>query len=382
MIWFALLIPVAAIIILAVAFTRKMVWWEYLLMFGIPVMAIALGKAISVSSQNMDTEFWNSYVVNATYEEPWNEYIHRTCTRSYPCGKNQTCTQSYDCSYVDYHPARWWMTDNLGETHFISKAMFEALCRDWANRVFVDRRRAYHSIDGDAYTTTYPAGDFDKLLPLCIKHRYENRVQCSKSLFNFMDIDSLTKAQYKLFDYPPANGLNYNPILGIKDPQASIRLQRYNGLYGSSKFVHMLILVYTDLPQTAALAQESYWRGGNKNEFILCIGRQGTKIQWAKVISWTDQHELKLEVVRKVRDLDTLNLVQVVDLMAKAVNAKFTMKYFDDFSYLKVEPTDKAVAITFIITLVLTVALAFFCVRNEWTLDAFRSRRHNDFGTY
>jgi hypothetical protein len=364
---------------MAIFFTQRMAIWEYPIIFGVPAIAILIGNYASISSQTIDKEYWNSYIVRATYYEDWNEYIHQTCTRE-ECsgsGENRVChTETYDCSYVDYHPEYWEVEDNLGSIHYIRSDHFEYLCKSWKMRQFRDMHRGYYSNDGDAYDTQWDT-KFETLAPICIEHTYENKVQCSKSVFNFQKVDSASKATYKLFDYPPnQDAFKYNPILGIKYIKASWQLQKYNALYGKTKQIHMLLLVFNNQPYEAAVMQESYWKGGNKNEFILCVGTKGNKITWTKVISWTEAEELKVRVARQVKQMDSLNVMAVVEYMGKEVPKEFVRKHFRDFNYLTVEPTNTAIIICLILTVLTTIGGVVFSLANPYNLNntSFKSR--------
>jgi hypothetical protein len=61
-IWFNLLIPLIAIVVMAIFFTKKIAWWEYLVLFAVPLIAIFIAKSASVYDQVQTTEFWNSYL--------------------------------------------------------------------------------------------------------------------------------------------------------------------------------------------------------------------------------------------------------------------------------------------------------------------------------
>jgi hypothetical protein len=207
-----------------------------------------------------------------------------------------------------------------------------------------------------------------KIVPRTTQHIYENRVKCSRSVFNFAEVDSEDVKEFGLFKYPSISEYDYNPILGWNDFAATQRLQRYNAKLGAFKQVHMMILVFKDRPVRAALLQEGYWKGGNKNEFILCIGVRNNKIDWAKVISWTEVDHLKIGVEKAVVSMP-LDMPQIVNYMASEVQKKFTRKQFKDFSYITVEPTMTAIWITFIVTFVVTVGLSIFCVLNPFNSD-------------
>jgi hypothetical protein len=171
LIWLALLIPISAVIILAVFFTRKMVWWEYLLVIGIPILIIFAGKIISVTSQTMATEYWNSYVVRAVYEEEWDEWITETCYRTVSCGKNCTEQVPYDCSHRVYHPPEWIIFDNIGERISVSQSFYGQIKKMWGNETFKDMNRNYYHIDGNAYFTVYKDSmGLNGIVPVCKSH--------------------------------------------------------------------------------------------------------------------------------------------------------------------------------------------------------------------
>jgi len=391
MIWFSLIIPVLAIIILATKFAKKMNVLEYVLVFFVPVACIFVGKYVSIHSQTSDTEYWNSYISVAVYEEDWNEEVpcshpkYETRTRTVTDSKGNTRTETYEVQVgyqhmydVDYHPERWYKRDNIGNLFSTSRGDFENLCKLWNMRKFKDMNRYFHDNDGDAYVTQYD-GEFGHTKPVCEIHTYENKVQCSKSVFNFEEISPETAKQYKLFEYPKQNKFNFNPILGYNSPEASKQLSIWNALNGRSKQIHMMLLVFKDQPLEAGLFQESYWKGGNKNEFILCVGLSGeNKINWTKVISWTEQEELKIRTARQVKEMRKFDPLKVVKYMGENVPSKFVRKQFKDFSYLTVQPTTSAVIWTFVITVLLTIIISVISVINQCDFGTFiKSKRNN-----
>jgi hypothetical protein len=194
-------------------------------------------------------------------------------------------------------------------------------------------------------------------------------------------VDSATIANYRLFNYPEIENRTLDPILGHVNSFASKKLQQYNALYGNSKQLHMMILVFKDLPYQAGVMQESYWKGGNKNEFILCIGTAGKKITWTKVISWTDIEELKVKTARMIKEMDTLNIVNVVEYMGRNIPKSFIRKQFKDFDYLTIEPTGIAIIITIIVIVVFSIGLSIFVVKNDIGLEN-RSKFNHRFRKY
>lgn len=358
-----------------------------MILFLIPLIAIIVSYFVSINSQTKDTEYWNSYLTKATYFESWETYDYQICTRE-TCsgsGKNRTChTETYDCSQCDRYPEHWVAYDNIGESYKITRSHFEKLCKIWGNKSFRDMNRHIdHSglcgKDGDAYETKF-SGEFNLIQPVCVQHKYENRIQCSKSVFNFKPVDSADSAKYDLFRYPNYESMgifNYNPMLGWSGKDAVDRLRKWNAKLGASKEVHMMVLVFIGKPIEAAYFQERLWGGGNKNEFILCIGANNQKkIQWAHVISWTEKEILKKGLAQKVMDMP-FDMVAIVDTMATNVHNQFIRKKFADFNYIKIRPTNNAILITFIITLIITLGIALFAVLNHFDLNN-SSRKNGD----
>lgn len=172
-----------------------------------------------------------------------------------------------------------------------------------------------------------------------------------------------------LYEYPPENTFNYNPILGVNNLEASKRLSKWNGKLGLHKRCHLLICVFKNKSNIAATKQESYWKGGNKNEVVLCIGVDNdNKISWTYVFSWTDNQLLKIELRDEILAMNNFDLIKIVDHFGNKVSKSkgWIKKSFKEFSYINVEPTHTTIIITFIITLILTVVLCVYGINNRF----------------
>lgn len=389
LIWFNLFIPIAAIVIMAVFFQKKMAWWEYFIIFLIPLIAIIIAKVASVYSQTQATEYWNTYLTHATYTEPWSTWVHKTCERCVKRDTTGSCVreEEYDCSYCDDNGPTWIAYDNMGKGYNISSAKFEELCKIWGKREFkeLNRHIDHHMFcgkDGDEYNTSYD-GVFSHLQPICFQRTYENRVKCSRSVFNFQKVDNQDKNTYGIYEYKPVGDVfHYDPIYGGNNDSASRQLSRWNALMGMDKQLQMNILVFKNQPLQAAAVQEAYWKRGNKNELILCVGVKNNTIEWTKVISWTDAELLKIKVERTVASMP-YDLPAIVDTMAVYAGKMWVRKKFADFKYITVEPTPEAVLWAFILTLILTGGLCVFSVLNPFTLEnPSGDSEATDFGRY
>ena len=388
-IWFAAVIPVLVAVFLLVFFKRKMLWWEFFIPLGVSLVLIALFKLTIGTVQTTDTEYWGGYVTKVQYFEDWDEYIHMTCTRLVSCGTDEDgntiwCTETYDCSYVDYHPEEWHAIESNGFDIDISKAEYERLVRQFnARPTFVDLHRDYDSNDGDLYQAEWD-GNVATFEPVTTMKLYENRVQAARSVFNFPEVDDSLKARYGLFEYPEVvNPFKFPGILGSDMPgkkEAERKLDYLNATLGAPKKVRVWILLFRNQPLDAGQYQEWYWKGGNKNEFILAIGLNNENaVQWAHPISWTPVEQLKVEARFFVDTMKALNLPAVVDWLGANIQASWVKKDFREFNYLTISPPDWAVAMTFIVTLLVNVALSFWLVRNEFREGYVRPPSYDSF---
>jgi len=375
-IWFAALIPFVGAGALYWIWNHKVTLWEAGIMVAVPLGLIAGAKGCSEYSQTQDTEYWGGYVTSAAFYEDWNERV--SCRHPIPCshpeysrdsnGKryqsgwkhaNDGHYHSYD---VDYHPEYWEAYTSVQETKDISKATFEKFCAQFGNRTFVDLHRNYHTKDGDKYVTIFQ-GEPDKLEPVTVARSYENRVQSSQSVFNFKPVNP---ADYGLYQYPPINGFTQQCALG---PGATApvekKFQYLNATLGAPRQVRLYALVFQNQPIQAAMEQEAFWKRGNKNEFVTCVGvNSDLEVQWAHVFSWTEVEDLKIEARNQIMGMKKLDLATYADWLGPEIQAKWVRKNFQDFNYLTVEPTTSAVVWTFVITVVVTAGLGAWAVLN------------------
>jgi len=143
-------------------------------------------------------------------------------------------------------------------------------------------------------------------------------------------------------------------------------LSYYNATLGRKKQIRMWILIFKGKPLEAGLEQESYWKGGNKNEFTLAIGVDDQQsVQWVHPISWTEVDMLKIEARHYVDTMKTLDLVKVVDWLAPMIEKDFIRKPFAEFSYLTVNPPPWGIITTFVVTVIFNFVLSLWLIYNR-----------------
>jgi len=369
-IWLAMLIPVATAIILYRKYKHKTLWWEFLIPVIASILLIFGSKALIEHTQTRDTEYWGGWMVRTEFYEAWDEEVPCTHSNSCTCSnKDGSCTSfhGYQHAYdVDYHPPHWQAIDSNQLTVGINQDRFEQLCRRFTNRQYKDMHRDYHLRDGDMYYSVWKGEDVT-LVPVTTIHSYENRVAVSDSVFNYPDVDP---KDFDLYEYPDiSNFYSCRSIFGKGDKtqgMANTKLDRWNAKLGRSKQVRMMVLVYQNQPLQAGVDQESYWKGGNKNEFVVTVGVDDeNNVQWCYPFSWTEVETLKIEMRDYVVDQEKLNLDSLVDWMVPQVQNQFIRKPFADFDYLTVEPPGWAIFLAFLVVGLLNGGLSYWIVQNQ-----------------
>lgn len=371
-VWFALLIPILVTAALVWRFHHQVHAGEVALMLGVPTILVCAGKHLADTAATHDVEYLGDFVVTAEYLEDWNETVpcRHPKYRTVGTGKNRhTVFAGYHHLYdVDYHPAQWWLRTATGRGLRAEPAQFDALCLQWKRKTFVELRRRYHTNDGDKWETAWDQAA-DTLVPVVVPHAYENRVQAAGTVFAFPAIDP---AKSPVFAYPPIDGWHRQPaILGGEElprrGEAALALERANGTLGPEKQVKVFLCVFKDRPLQAGLDQEAYWKGGNKNEFVVCVGVDGRGMpQWAYPFSWTKADDLKIAARNQLLGGDApLDLPAYVAWLAGEIRARWRRRDFAEFNYLTVDPPAWAVVLVYLLTMAACGGLGAWAVLND-----------------
>lgn len=387
--WLLLLIPVfATILLLLFAPKHKVTWWEHLIMYGVTSISILITIAVVKISAVTDTEYWNNKAIRVTYYESWNEYIHKTCSSTCCCdSKGENCqTTYYDCSYVQEHSAYWEIEDDGGHSINISKEEYQRIVKKWnVAPVFREMNHPYYTKDGDAYYADFPGGD-EKIECVVTSHSYTNKVQAADNIFKFPEVKKEAVKKYDLYEYPRIyDGYKQDGILGDGDKTQYIaeqKMQALNAKLGRIKQLKAFILIYTNQPEEAGRLQESYWKGGNKNEYVLTIGVDDKdNIQWVHPFSWAKKSIVKVEMENFLYKQKVLNLSETVDFMYKELDENFERKPFSEFNYLRIRPKGKHILIAGIIILLIVGGIVAWVLTNEFenTIEHYGKQKNNNF---
>lgn len=357
-------IPLVALLIACFIDIDPEYWWAYLLLAGTALGIIALMRYRFVNFNA--TEYLSGYV---TCVEHLNEWVEKVVTKE---TKYDSEGKSYTVEKVEYkkHPDEWYWYLNTGYSRHISESMFSHMCGVWGTGVYQfdtyhpncvsgggGERCHWNQIEYDTYTVTYP-------------HKYRNPVQQSQSLFksSLMPTD-INIRKIGLFDYPAIGNLDqqvilYHPELSVPEDfeQANVALQHLNAFMGLQHQIHVFILLFkAEQGLEIAAMQRDYWKGLNKNEFVVCLGVAEQQVKWCEALSWMDVPTLSLKTRDYFIEHETLDLLAFVAWLRGSLDS-WKRKEFKDFAYLPKKMSQEKAAIYWSVSILLGILVFVFCI--------------------
>ena len=146
----------------------------------------------------------------------------------------------------------------------------------------------------------------------------------------------------------------------------SNHIDKMNALIGSDEEIRVWILIFRDQNREVAKLQEAHWKGGNKNELVICVGVTGQNdVQWAEVFSWTKKEDLKISIRDYIQDQKQLNLITLRPWLTSEIQSKWERRDFQEFSYLEVSPPSWFIILVYILTLIASIGSAVYVIKNE-----------------
>ena len=307
-------------------------WWAYAL--------ITLGAEglvfLVFYLKTHATEYLSGYVTRVEHHYAW---VERRETTEYKTDRNG---KSYTVKKVEYidHPPEYYYFLNTGKQRGTSSNYFWNMCKRWGTgRSHIS---VYHPncVRGGGGEACYWDGREYNTDTETYTHRYRNPVKNSHSVFRGQRISKEQAQKLGLFDYPAASGEQQVvlPSAGLKYTgdlsNANFELQHLNAFCGSLHEIHAFILLFPAKAGVGiALKQRDYWEGCNKNEFVVCLGVSGKKVEWCHTLSWMDEPKLDVAVKDYFLQNDTPSLTSFVLWLRDNIHL-WKRKEFKDFKYL------------------------------------------------
>lgn len=386
-IWFSLIIPIICIIYLysIKQFRKKVLWWETTSLMMISVIFIFLMKLIIETTQTSDTEYLQDIVVSAKHYDYWNEYIHKTCEDCSTDSKGNTHCKQYDCSeMVEYAPYTELIT-KYGKVIHISEGykpfkntppdVFNRLCKQFSTTAKkISTKESYihefygKNCIGNEYEIFWNK-KIETIEPITWSQSYENRIQASNNIQRYVKPDTSEISFYELFEYPKLFNYKQQCILGINNSKLDRYANQRNAYIAPIKQLKVYYLIFKNKSEQAALMQQRYWGGGNKNEVVICIGiDDNNSIDWSYVFSWSEVETFKINIrnfINSKEKLSETNFLTIIDETFDILNKEFVRYRFENFKYISVEPPTWSIILTFIINTIISIAYSIFIVKNR-----------------
>lgn len=367
------IIPFITAIILLAFFREKVVWWEYGIIIAVPIAFILLLKLCVTTVVTSDIEYLGGYVTQLTHYDDWDETVmvpHTVTT-----GKT---TITIMVPERRYHPDTYSYRSSIDAgkaEHPITKRLYKTMKdRIGGPEFFRDMHRDYRSKDGDAHDIFFEldTASQSRLYDITESGTYQNKIKASEySIFGSRHISKKEAKKLGLYSYPDIDrNLKQIPIIGdsvlLEDTEA---VQLLNAIYGKKYQFRTFILLFDAGKYGIEISekQKDYWNGGNKNEFIVCIGLDSLdNVIWCNPFSWAD--EPKLEVLTRDYFLDNpqLNISAYAGFLSEKIPDNWIRKEFKDFDYLSVSISNVFYIIIIILMIIAEIFLSIFVIRNSY----------------
>jgi len=364
----SILIAMLAVLVLYIRFRKHVAWWEYMLPLAGAVIPALIIKMVFSFGLSSDTEWWTGNIERIEFYEKWNEKVVYYDTEYYTDSNGDRQSRQVRKTRIDTHYPKWYLEDSNGIEKSIDKSEYNRIVNRWGNQDFKDLHRDYHSIDGDMFYANFPGGDENRFI-LTTTHRYKNKVAATANVFDFEEVDP---DEWELFEYPD-NGWSIDSPHHMGETgltrQEGRRIALFNTRWGKAKQIRVWFLIFQDKTLDSGYAQEAYWKGGNKNELVICLGvDESRKIQWGHVFSWTDRESFKIELRNQINSMkgEELSINPTMDWLDSNIG-KWERKSFEDFDYIDVPSPWWAVMINYIITVLCSIGVIYFAVMNDFT---------------
>lgn len=347
--WLALIIPFVIAILYKVKAHRDVTWLEYFGALALSVTAVITITTLYTYGLGKDEKLVSGYVTGKQFIP---EHQITVCVPvSY--GKNCTTTQCHQETVPDKY----------------SLFVGLELPNDWTRKkdsyngdMFGTEGDHGISISKKEYTNLI-LGDYSSWLEY-----FDNPLRKSKSSL-YRNVD---KEKYPIVPTPEiyerykVNRLTILNSIVVRD--INPLLQELN-----SKLNYTAVncgVIITTYPDDFPQYLENSWHGGNPNDFVVVIGVDDQKnIKYVDTVAWGNEYlkiKVKDDILNKVKNLDKMNDIPQI-LYDNIKTTGFTPADFSKFNYIKTQFPMWLLALTYILTIIVTVIYLEWSRGNEYT---------------
>ena len=356
---FAFSLPLVAFVAAMLCGADVEYWWAYLLIAAAAEGLIYLVFYLTTRSK----EYLSGYVTSVTHHFAWVERRETTETKYDEKGNSRT---EKKVELIN-HPDEYYWDLNTGKRDSIHSALFYQMCQQWGTgKKWIS---VYHPncVEGGDGEICRWDGDEYNTRTVTYTHRYRNPVRNSNSIFRGQRVGRAEAKSLGLFEYPAISGWDQPVLLVSPDlaytgdmDEANFELQHLNAFCGLPNQIHVFILLFPAADGVGiALKQRDYWEGCNKNEFVVCLGMNGDRVEWCHTLSWEDEPVLDAKVKDYILHHTQPQMDEFVRWLRNHLDL-WKRKEFEDFKYLGWTMSHRGSVLFWVSALLLSL-VAFLC---------------------
>lgn len=342
-----LLIPTLIALGMLIFARKRITILEFGIQMAVQVAVAGISIAIIYHANVSDQEILNGAVTSKTRDRV-------SCRHSYQCncyttcsgGKTQTCSTHCSTCYEHSYDIDWTVHTNVNRDIDIDT---------------VDRQGLR---EPPRWTQVQVAE------PVAFSHNFDNYIKASPdTLFRYQGLvekykDKLPAYPLHIYDYYRIDRVVLVNGAALPDlPTWNQKLSEINGRLGPTKQANIVMVVAKAMPDDYFYALSQHWLGGKKNDVIVLLDTaDGTRIDWAGVMSWTDRQILKVALRDDLMAVGTLDANQIFPVIEQQVSTLFVRKQMKDFEYLtgQITPSETQFMVSAFISIAVSVAISIF----------------------
>lgn len=345
MVAIAYLVPFLFCLFLSVGLDYRGDWIVYLWLVLGGETLVGLLHFLFYRVRIYSTEYIGSLVKAVYYEAAWTEMMPKTVTRRDSRGNVTTSVRIVE----QRHPERYYFDTTRGTRKDTDREFFTYVLEKWVLPPVPDKWTDPRIKGGIRYGA-HRKMDFHKgneitdnirWVSVTEKQKYKNKIINSNSIFKFRNVSKKEAERLGLFKYPEIVDYDSDCILSQKyevSDKIQEKFRRFNGAFAPQREMRLYMLIYNAEIYSASISeyQREFWQGGNKNEFVICLGVNGEdKVEWSRTFSWADDQCLELETDEWFIKNTKLDLEGFYDWFVANYH-KWQRKHFSDFKYINV----------------------------------------------
>lgn len=373
---FLYILPLLSCIVLFMITGSYYEWHVYALVVGGSMAFTGFIHWLMYRHRTRTKEYLGSFIYSIRHDDAWVERQEYTERVSDGKGGYKEVRR---VRYIP-HPDEYSYETSIGNSYYFSRSEYDEIRRLWGTSCHHGQITGSHIKGGVRFYQTYEYNDllcklptsdpFENrtvhrtMIPITEEQSYVNKIKNSNSIFRFEDISRKSAAEMGLWDYPDNYGYDMSPILGLDvDGTTDEQFRLFNAYYGAKHEFRLFLIFFDSSQQGIEIAekQRSYWKGGNKNEFVVCLGISNGIVDWCHAFSWMDEPVLSVKIEDYFRTNPTLDLMALHGWLREHLD-EWKRKEFSDFKYIRVGLNTLQYWSLFVLTIAANVTAVYFLV--------------------